>query len=91
MRVVVWSRHRLQYIDALHYFFHCFRIGRKSWKRFEQRLGARAVPEVADDHVIQEFSPVRCNDLMAAPNTLNSEHEHRTSFLHRGQSASVDP
>ena len=27
------------------------------------------MPEVADDHVIQEFSPVRCNDLMAAPNT----------------------
>jgi hypothetical protein len=48
------------------------------------------VPEVADDLVIHEFSPVRCNDLAVAPNTLNSEHEHGTSFLHRGQSPSID-
>jgi hypothetical protein len=41
------------------------------------------MPEMANDLVIQEFCPTRGNDLVVAPNTLYSEHEHGPSLSHR--------
>jgi hypothetical protein len=39
--------------------------------------------------VIQKFCLVGCNDFVIASNTAQSEHEHRTSFFHRGQQAYI--
>ena len=49
------------------------------------------MPEVANDFVIQEFCPVRSDNLVVAPDTLYSVHEHRTSFPHDSWSLSFDP
>src|SRR6476660_6305463 len=81
------SIQRRKNINVHHCFFHWPRVLRKSRKGLEPRLTSWAVPEIASDLVIQEFGLMRCNYLMVAPNTLDSEHEHRASFLHRGPPA----
>jgi hypothetical protein len=59
----------------------------KSRKGFEPRLASWAMPEMANNLIIQKFRRVRCNDFMVAPNTVDSEHvntvdsEH-VSFIH---------
>ena len=51
----------------------------KSRKGFEPRLASWAMPEMANNLIIQKFRRVRCNDFMVAPNTVDSEH---VSFIH---------
>ena len=51
----------------------------KSRKGFEPRLTSWAMPEMANNLIIQKFRRVRCNDFMVAPNTVDSEH---VSFIH---------
>jgi hypothetical protein len=63
--------------------FSHFRILWKSRKGFESRFAVRAMPEMANDPVIQEFGLMGSNDLVAAPNALDPKHEHRASLLHR--------
>ena len=52
----------------------------KSRKGFEPRLTSWAMPEMANNLIIQKFGSVRCNDFMIAPNTVDSEH---VSLIHR--------
>jgi hypothetical protein len=50
------------------------------------RFAVRAMPEMANDLVIQEFCRIRGNDFVVASNTAHSEHEHALSVLHRAWS-----
>jgi hypothetical protein len=47
------------------------------------------VPKVTNHLVIQQFRLMGRNDFVIAPNTPHSKHEHRRSFLHRGQQAYI--
>ena len=76
-------------IHTHHYFSYGLRFLRKS--RFESRVAARAMPEMANDLVIQEFCPMRGNNLVVAPNALYAKHEHRASFRNHSWSLPFDP
>jgi hypothetical protein len=43
----------------------------------------RAMPDVTNDAIVQEFRFSGGNDFVVAPNTAHSKHEHRRSFPHR--------
>src|ERR1700722_20443387 len=62
-------------IHTHHYVSYGLRFLRKSRKGFESRFAVRAMPEMANDLVIQEFCPLRGNNLVVAPNALYAKHE----------------
>jgi hypothetical protein len=61
----------------------------KSRERFEPRVATRAMPEVTNYLIIQEFCLVGCNDFVVASNTLDAKQGHGASFFHRDQQACI--
>ena len=51
----------------------------KTGKGFEPRLASWAMPEMANNPIIQKFRIAGCNDFMIAPDTMDSEH---LTFVH---------
>jgi hypothetical protein len=57
----------------------------KTGKGFDSRLASWALPEMANNSVIQKFGLMGCNDFVIASNTVDSEH---ASLLHHDSPAS---
>jgi hypothetical protein len=64
-------------------FSYRFRMRWKPGKGLKSRLASWAVPKMANDLIVHEFRFTGSDNLVIAPNTLDPEHKHGASLLHR--------